>query len=198
MEAVRVRAEAHEDIFSDEPKLSDYPRAHAVASLETGTLSIAAATLIQAGFASRLASIRAVEDTAATFDSMPGLKAWIAAELVRGLSENPNWPTPETHRIWLDFREPASSQSITQWTATNYISLVTWHGAPPPAGTPLRIGEGTGKSHGVFTADHQEIGTLKWTPNPNLAGVIVATASSSPDEFAFEYIGPDDLLAIQN
>ena len=41
MEAVRVRAEAHEDLFSDEVKLSDYPRAHAVAALETGTLVVA-------------------------------------------------------------------------------------------------------------------------------------------------------------
>lgn len=31
MEAVRVRAEAHEDLFSDEVKLSDYPRARSPA-----------------------------------------------------------------------------------------------------------------------------------------------------------------------
>lgn len=194
MEAVRVRAEAHEDIFSDEPNLSDYPRAHAVASLETGTLSIAAATLIQAGFASRLAAIRAVEDTAATFDSMPGLKDWLSSDLVRLMSEHSDWPTPETHRIWLDFREPAASQSVTRWATTNYISGVTWNGVPPPPGTPLRIDGGAGKERGVFTADYQVIGTLEWTPNPNLAGVIVATATGSPDKFDFEYIGPDDLL----
>lgn len=79
MEAVRVRATAHEDVFSKESKLSDYPRAHAVAALETGALSISAATLIQAGFASRIAAIRAVEVTGAAFDSTLGLKAWLRA-----------------------------------------------------------------------------------------------------------------------
>lgn len=193
MEAVRVRAEAHEDIFSDEPNLSGYSRGHAVAALETGTLSIAAATLIQAGFASRLAAIRAVEYTAASFDSMPGLKSWLASDEVQLLAEKPDWPTPETHQLWLDFTGPVASQSVNKWTVTSYTGPVTWHGTPPISGTPLRIAGAPGRKHGVFTADYQELGTLKWTPNPLLEGVIVATASGAPDEFGFEYIGPNDL-----
>ena len=189
-----MRATAHEDIFSEEPKLSDYPRAHAVAALETGTLSISAATLIQTGFASRIAAIRAVEDTGAAFDSTPGLKAWLMSDEVQLLSMSPDWPTPEAHQLWLDFLGPTASQALKQWTATTYHGPVTWHGAPPPPGTPLRIGGGLGKESTVFAADYEEIGTLTWTPNPNLAGVIVATASGAPDKFDFEYIGPDDLL----
>lgn len=194
MEAVRVRAEAHENLFSEEPKLSDYSRAHAVAALETGTLSVAAATLIQAGFASRLAAIRAVDNTAVDFDSMTGLMAWLASDEVKLLSDNPDWPTPETHQLWLDFRGSTASQAAKQWTATAYNGPVTWHGAPPPPGIPLRLGGGLGTERSVLTADYKEVGTLTWTPNPKAVGVIVATSSGASDKLDFDYIGPDDLL----
>lgn len=194
MEAVRVRAEAHEDPVSEEPKLSDYSRAHAVAALETGTLSVAVATLIQAGFASRLAAISAVEETEASFDSMTGLMAWLASDEVKSLSANPSWPTPESHQLWLDFIGPTASQAVKQWTATAYHSLVTWHSVPMPPEIPLRLGGGPGKERSVFTADYKEVGTLKWTPNSRATGIIVATSSGAPDKLDFEYIGPDDLL----
>jgi hypothetical protein len=57
------------------------------------------------------------------------------------------------------------------------------------------MGGGTEKNRSVFTADYHEIGTLKWTPNLNLSGIIVATASGLPDEFDLEHIGPENLLA---
>lgn len=194
MEAVRVRAEAHEDPLSEELKLSDYSRAHAVAALETGTLSVAAATLIQAGFASRLAAIRVANETEASFDSMTGLMSWLASDKVQSLSAKPHWPTPESHQLWLDFIGPTASQAVKQWTATAYHGPVTWHSVPMPPEMPLRLGGGSGKERSVFTADYKEVGTLTWTPNPKAAGVIVATSSGAPDKLDFEYIGPDDLL----
>ncbi|MFO1320321.1 MAG: DEAD/DEAH box helicase [Burkholderiales bacterium] len=128
MEAVRVRAEAHEDPFSSEVKLSDYARAHAVAALETGTLSIPAATLIQAGFGSRLAAIRAVASTGASFDSISGLMAWLGSDEVLALSSRANWPTPESHALWVEFIGLGGAQATQVWTATEYTSGVTWHG----------------------------------------------------------------------
>jgi len=194
MEAVRVRAEAHEDPFSEVLKLSDYARAHAVAALETGTLSVPAATLIQAGFASRLAAIRAVAETEASFDSMAGLMAWLASEEVRALSAKPSWPTPDSHELWLDFNGPTASPAVKQWTAVEYEGPVKWHSVPMPPGIPLRLGGGPGRERSVFTADNKEVGTLTWTPNPQAVGLIVATSSGAPDKLHFEYIGPDDLL----
>lgn len=58
----------------------------------------------------------------------------------------------------------------------------------------LHLGGGPGKKRSVFTADYKEVGILKWTPNPILAGVIVAKASGEPDKLYFDYIGPNDLL----
>lgn len=194
MEAVRVRAEAHQDPFSEEMKLSDYSRAHAVAALETGTLSIAAATLIQAGFASRIAAIRAVAETKASFDSMTGLMAWLTSDEVQFLSTQENWPTPESHQLWLNFSGPTATQTVKQWTATSYRSPVKWHSVPMPPGLPLRLGGGPGKERSVFTADYREVGTLTWTPNPMAVGIVVTTSNGASDQLDLEYIGPDDLL----
>jgi hypothetical protein len=188
MEAVRVRAEAHEDLFSNEAKLSDYPRAHAVAALETGTLSIAAATLIQAGFGSRLAAIRAVGDTDATFDSMSGLMGWLASDEVVALSAAPDWPTPESHPLWVEFNGPGGAQATQAWAVTEYTSAITWHGAPLPPGTPLRLGGGPGRERSVFTADFREVGTIGWTPSAH--GLVFADATGDSGKFAMEYIGP--------
>lgn len=196
MEAVRVRSAAHEDLFSDGPKLSDYSRAHAVAALETGTLSVAAATLIQAGFASRLAAIQAIQATNASFDSMSGLMAWLASDEVQTLSSKPTWPTLESRELWLAFIELNVTRATKPWSTAAFEGPVKWHGVPMPPGTPLRFGGGPGKEHGVFTADHQEVGTLNFSSNPKAIGLTIATATGAADEVWFEYIGPGDLVNV--
>jgi superfamily II DNA/RNA helicase len=195
MEAVRVRAEAHENPFSDELKLSDYPQAHAVTALETGTFSVAAAMLIQAGFSSRLGAIQAAMSANANFNSRPGLIAWLASAEVQALSSNPVWPTPESHGLWLAFIEPNIAQVQKQWSAAAYEGPVKWHGVPMPPGTALRLGAGPGKERSVLTADYQEVGTLNWVPNPKATGLTIATATGAMDKLWFEYIGPADLLS---
>ncbi|VVE04990.1 putative helicase HelY [Pandoraea horticolens] len=191
MEAVRVRATAHENIFSDEPKLSDYPRAHAVAAVETGTLLVAATTLIQAGFASRLAAIRAVEVTGALFDSFSGMMSWLNSSEVQAQSANPAWPTTDSHELWLTFIEPNAIQASKPWSAITYEGPVAWHSVPLPPGTPLRLGGGPGKERAVYKADFSEVGTLGWTPNPEAVGISRAIATGENDKLQFEYLGPD-------
>jgi hypothetical protein len=195
MEAVRVRAEVHENPFSDEVKLSDFSQAHAVVALETGTLSIAAATLIQAGFGSRLAAIQAVTSTRANFESMKGLMAWLSSDEIRALSVKPDWPTPESHQLWIEFiTGPSGALAAKAWTATTYSSQVTWHDVPMPPGVALRIGGGPAKEQSVFSADYREVGMIGWMPNPVATGVMIATSNGSQDKFDLEYIGPDDML----
>jgi len=195
MEAVRVRAEVHEDPFSAELKLSDFSQAHAVVALETGTLSIAAATLIQAGFGSRLAAIQAVTSTRANFESMSGLMAWLSSDEIQALSAKPDWPTAESHQLWTEFIfSPSGTLAAKAWTATAYSSPVTWHDVPMPAGMPLRIGGGHGQEQSVFTADYREVGVIGWSPNPSAKGIMIANANGARDKFDLEYIGPDDML----
>jgi superfamily II DNA/RNA helicase len=193
MEAVRVRADAHKDALSEEMELSDYPHPHAVVALETGTLSVAAATLIQAGFASRLAAIKAVRDTAASFNSMSGLIAWLQSDEIASLSENLDWPTSESHQLWLDFVSPSGAMSIKPWKVEDYWWPIKWHGEVPDAGTALRIGSGPGREQVVFSSDFEELGVLQYNRNAEAVGVFVATASDMPDKISLEYIGPDEL-----
>jgi superfamily II DNA/RNA helicase len=194
MEAVRVRAEAHKDLFAEGLTLSDFPRAHAVAALETGTLSVAATVLIQAGFASRIAAIRAVAETNATFDSITGMNAWLRSDDVKERASNIDWPTADSHQRWLDFVAPALSNSTSQWRVQTYEAKVKWHGVPMPPGKPLRVGAGQGKERAVFTSDFKEVGTLLQALNPKRAGLVLATATGAPDTLRLEYVGPGDLV----
>lgn len=194
MEAVRVRAAVHEDLFSDDVKLSDYPHAHAVAALETGTLSVPASLLIQSGFASRLAAIRAVETTGADFDSMPGLESWLKSDALLAASQDAAWPTVETRQLWLDYISSTSGRAGKAWAATSYTSPVRWTGVPMPPGVPLRIGGGVGRERAVLRPDFQVVGTIPWTPNAKRRGILLATATGAMDSLDLEYIGPEDLL----
>ena len=54
--------------------LNDFESTPAVSAVETGTLNLSASVLIQAGFASRLAAIKAVNDTAANFSNSTELQ----------------------------------------------------------------------------------------------------------------------------
>ncbi|GKS96872.1 DEAD/DEAH box helicase [Acidovorax sp. SUPP2825] len=196
MEAVRVRAEAHNDPFSDEITVASYGSANAVASIETGTLSVAAATLIKAGFASRLGAIRAVMATAANFDSPAGMRAWLASEEVRGRREDFAWPTPESHELWVDFTAPHGGGYIKPWSATTYTGPVTWHNVPMPPGTPLRLGGGVGKEDAIYTADFKEVGKIGYAFNRAAIGLSIATATGALNTISFEYIGPNDLVTV--
>lgn len=195
MEAVRVRYEAHaEPTTRDESvlNLSDFPRGNAVIALETGTMSVPAAILMQAGFASRLGAIQAVARTGANFDSPRGLHDWLASDEILLLSDDPDWPTQEAHKIWLDFIRNRTRKVEKEWKSASYYGSVTWHGEPITHGTPLRIGGGPSHGRDVYTADYRKVGTLDWSPNPNAAGVFIATATGESNKLHFEYIGPDD------
>lgn len=199
MEAVRVRAAAHQVPFEDFEALtltlSDFSRAHAVAALETGTLNVSAAVLIQAGFTSRLAAIRAVVDTQASFDSLSGMASWLRSDEVKQFSSLENWPTMEAHDRWLEFLEPNLARSEKKWATQAYTGSVKWHGPPMPPGRALRIGAGNGRERAVLTADFREVGTLLSSVNPARVGVLIATATGSAASLAMEYVGPDDLWA---
>ncbi len=197
MEAVRVRAEAHQDLFSDDVTVANYGSAHAVAAIETGTLSVAASTLIKAGFASRLGAIHAVAVTAADFDSPAGMRAWLASAEVKAQRDNPTWPTVESHELWVDFTAPHGSGYTTPWSATAYTGPVTWHGVPMPPDTPLRLGGGPGKEDAIYTADFKEVGKIGYAFNRSAVGLSIATATGAANEISFEYIGPNDLLALE-
>src|SRR5262249_10860250 len=103
MEAVRVRAEASSDEVSPGLTFDDFETGLAVPAVETGTLNRSAAVLMQAGFMSRLAAIKAVTETNAAFEGYQGLRDWLSSQNVIARTQNDDWPTAETAEIWKAF-----------------------------------------------------------------------------------------------
>lgn len=102
MEAIRVRAAANGDTI-DDILLEDYELGLAVPAVETGTLNRSASILIQAGFNSRIAAIKATTETGATFLTGLGLRQWLNSQAVAVWSAQPDWPTAETKVMWMEF-----------------------------------------------------------------------------------------------
>lgn len=77
MEAVRVRAKANSDDVGGalgKASIDEFELGFATSAVETGTLNMCAAILIQAGFVYRLAAIKVVTDSEASFSDSHGLK----------------------------------------------------------------------------------------------------------------------------
>lgn len=194
MEAVRVRAEVSADPFAETLSLTDYPRAHPVAALETGTLNVSAAILIQAGFSSRLGAIAAVTQTNADFNSVADLNTWLSTAEIHEYTQLPSWPTVESHDLWEEFVHPTKTPTSKPWSIKSYKVNVDWTGATPPKGVVLRFGLPGENPRSVFTADYSEVGQLRWTPNPGALGLVVAESIGSDQQLAFEYLGPDSIV----
>lgn len=193
MESIRVRAAANGDTIG----ILDIPlEAHelglAVPAIETGTLNRSASILIQAGFNSRLAAIKAVTDTAATFQTGHGLREWLDSDEVVARSLLQDWPTVETKAMWTDFVRSFTPRENLTWSDRRYRANVTWLGAPPPPGTPVQIHE-WGDQPRVLSADGAPLGTLLAALSPRRAGLLRAQVAEDVSLIDITYLGPSDL-----
>ena len=161
MEAIRVRAAANGDTVGvfDLP-LEDHELGVAVPAVETGTLNRSAAILIQAGFNSRLAAIKAVTDTGATFTTGQELRQWLSSDAVAAWSAQPDWPTAETRAMWTEFAQSFTPRDSRTWADRRYWTNVTWLGVPPPPGTPVQVHDWGGQAR-VLAADGGPLGTVQ-------------------------------------
>jgi hypothetical protein len=87
--------------------VKDYEPGLAVPAGETGTIGRSASILIQSGFNSRLAAIKAVNDSGAVFTTRRELREWVRSARVIALLIQADWPTPETKAAWLHFVQDA-------------------------------------------------------------------------------------------
>lgn len=197
MEAIRVRGIANGDTLGDDGfKLEEFELRLAVAAVETGTLNRAAAILIQAGFTSRLAAIRAVTDTNAQFSSAFELRLWLESEEVAVLTDRGDWPTLETAEIWRSFRASFSPITSRVWSEHRFTAPVTWESGlgPPPAGQPVRIYNHpkTGEPM-VLSGAADRLGRLGAPLNPQRQGLARATVLEDRRRILISYLGPEDL-----
>lgn len=193
MEALRVRAAANGDVVGDNGlALEDCELGLAVLAVETGTMNRSASILIQAGFTSRLAAIKAVTDTRATFTTGSELRAWLNSGAVAARSASPDWPTAETKSMWTKLVDGFMLQKNWTWTDRRYWSGVVWSGTPPQPGTPVQLHQRNGQCL-VLAADGLPLGTLQAALNPHRLGLIHSTVSAEAGRIDLVYLGPDDL-----
>lgn len=196
MEAIRVRAAANGDTVGpfDLP-LEDHELSVAVPAVETGTLNRSAAILIQAGFSSRLAAIKAVTDTGAAVDTGQELRQWLNSDAVAAWSAQPNWPTAETKAMWTEFSQSFTPRESRTWADRRYWANVAWLGAPPPPGTLVQVHHWSGQPR-VLSADGAPLGTVQAALNPERAGLLRAQVAKDVTRIDITYLGPADLSAV--
>jgi hypothetical protein len=193
MEALRVRATANGDIVGQfGMTLDDYELGLAVPAVETGTMNRSASILIQAGFNSRLAAIKVVNDTGAVFTTQRELREWLQSPMVADLSAQPDWPTTETKPMWLDFAEQFVPRDDRTWAERNYRANAQWYGVPAPPGAPLYLHHWNGQPL-ILSADGGLLGVLQHPLSPNSRGLVRGTASMQPGIIDISYLGPNDL-----
>jgi hypothetical protein len=196
MEAVRVRAVANGDVVDASGlALEDYELGLAVFAVETGTLNRSASILIQAGFNSRLAAIKAVIDTGANFSTGQELRRWLNSETLAEWSALPDWPTAETKAMWMEFTRSFKPQDNRTWGERRYLANVTWNSAPPPPGAAVKLYQWKGRPI-VLSADGKPLGTLNHPLNPNRRGLLRATASQEAGRLDLSYLGANDLWVV--
>src|SRR5262249_29626249 len=156
LEAIRVRAATHGDTV-DGLAITDFELGHAVSAVETGTLNRSASILIQAGFNSRLAAIKAVTDTGATFGNGQELRQWLASKDGGARSALADWPTAETKAMWTEFLQSFRRSDNRTWAERKYMANVAWLAAAPPPGTAVQIHDFAGHPR-VLAADGAPLG----------------------------------------
>lgn len=190
LEAVRVHALARGHVLDHGLTLADIELGLASAAVETGTLNRSAATLMQSGFPSRAAAIQAVRDGDGEFETVSELIAWTRTIKVLELSARPDWPTTETHAMWLDFLQGLRPEKTRTWTRQTADVLATWsdEGAPAP-GEPLRMASGSPDL--LLGPDYRVRGRLLGTLNADRIGLLRLDAIGQGARLT--YLGPDDL-----
>jgi len=163
LEAIRVRAQANEDVISDGETIVDYEVGLVVPAIENGTLNRSAALLMQAGFNSRKAAIHAVNSTNASFTTGVQLKAWLNSAEVFDLAIGLDWPTPETSNLWWSFIKEYEPKSETTWKSVSAVIFATWINTYAPVeGTPVKLQNLEDGNTQILASDGEKIGAANY------------------------------------
>ncbi len=200
MEAIRVRAEANNDEFANSTHADDYEWSLAVPAVETGSLNRSTALLMQAGFNSRLAAIKAVQDTNATFLTGFELSQWLRSDAIAARSNDPAWPTEASHDLWLTFLASFTPIDRAEWKNWNYTVQAVWEGDQvlPAAGAAVRLVDSADRAQTLILApDFVKLGRLLHPLNPTRKGLVRANVSQDLASIVMTYQGPTDLVPSQ-
>ena len=191
MESIRVRATANSDLVGDF-HIDDHELGLAVPAVETGTLIRSASLLIQAGFNSRLAAIKVIQDSGATFVSGDELRIWLRSPGVAHWSALPDWPTAETKPMWLEFLYGFVPPDSRTWSERRFYANVQWASVHPVPGTPVRAHHIDGQPW-IVSAAGDKLGMMQAPLNPERRGLARVTVANEPGRVDISYLGPADL-----
>jgi superfamily II DNA/RNA helicase len=199
MEALRVRAEASGDQVPPGLPFDAFETGIAVPAVEVGTLNRSAAVLMQAGFTSRMAAIKAVAETGATFEGNQGLRDWMNSDNVVVQTQSGDWPTPETAELWKAFIASFVPPDRAVWNDWTWSPHVTWEqGKTPLATSPVRVVTSPdGAFDWVVSPDHEMLGRLTDRLHVDRKGLVKATVAPDLSHLNLTYIGPNDLTPAQ-
>ena len=193
MDAVRVRGLANDDLVNENGlRMSDYELDYAVAAVETGSLNRSATLIMQSGFGSRSAAIRIAQEEFLNFQNYRDLRRWIESEEVASFSNDVNWPTQETHNLWISFVKNFSSATQSRWRKQKLRARVIWNkkSRPDPKSALKIITKPNGKST-VLNAQRDRLGKLKKKLNPSRKGLLLATATDATDKVSDSLLWPE-------
>jgi hypothetical protein len=196
IEAIKVRAQANGDTIGDDGifTIDDFETGLAVPAIETGTLNRSAAILIQAGFNSRLAAIKAVNYTGANFENAADMRAWMDSEAVVELGQDAEWPTPESHELWRDFTTSYVPPERSIWSTQSATFEAEWLNLEnvPATGVAVKL-VGHGDEILILSAKMEKIGRLAEPLIMMSRGITTARVAPDNQYLDVVYHGPDDL-----
>jgi superfamily II DNA/RNA helicase len=196
MEAIRVRSIANGEPVDDfGMTLGDYDLSYAVTAVATGTLKRSVGLLIQAGFSSRIAAAKAVNNTGATFSNSTQLQDWLSSDEVQGLSLLPDWPTAETTELWDAFLHSHAPRTHQVWKGREFSADALWNpGVVLPDYARLRVATLHGQAV-LLSEDATPVGRMIAPLNPHRLGLLHVHKYPGLDKLHLHYLGPDDLWA---
>ncbi|MCD2450201.1 hypothetical protein GO003_007355 [Methylicorpusculum oleiharenae] len=190
LEAIRVRAQANQDVIADGTTIENNEVGLVVPAIENGTLNRSAALLMQAGFNSRKAAILAVSSTNATFTNNRQFKRWLNSDEVFKLEIGFDWPTPETSSLWRKFREEYQPATESTWNVVNENIPVAWlSDYIPHAGSLVKIiNQDSGKTQ-VLRSDGEKVGLLQLRYDLIKTGIYHSVIAENTDYLDIRFWG---------
>lgn len=160
----------------------DYVQGGASSCLEAGLPSRMMAMLVRSGLPSRIAGRQVVLDTAPVFVTQAEMVAWLGSNEVTALTDNPNWPTPQTGELWRRYRTDMLAAPHQRWNEETW----PFNTKRPPwlaAGMPARlIVDPETKAAALVSPDFQPISTVAQrfdAPSPSLTQIDFALDGQS-------------------
>lgn len=191
IEAIRVRAEANEDLIDDEEPIEDYELGLLVPCIENGTLNRSAALLMQAGFNSRSSAIYAVTSTNADFTTSRRLKHWLESEEIQNLQGS--WPTAETAPLWKAFIGEYMRAEDSVWSHSNQVVPVNLSEEIELfPGEILKVRNDVVGNTVILKADGAQIGQLPVRFNLIEAGIYSAVVTAEVKTLDIQFYGPSE------